>query len=60
MNTYEICKKVIENQKIKNTLNKDLMADKLTIFLLGDRITGPEYNKLVKLLEEDGDVNVNA
>ena len=53
MSTYKTCKKVIENQKASGTLNKDSMADKLTIFLLGERITGAEYNKLMDLLKED-------
>lgn len=53
MSTYEMCKTVIINQIAKKTLDKDSMSDKLTIFLLGDRITGAEYNELMELMKED-------
>lgn len=58
MNTYDVCKKVIENRKSKGTLDKEVMADDLTILLLNNRITGPQYNELMELMKEDAtDVN---
>ena len=59
MSTYNMCKAVILNQKSRGTLDKDSMSDKLTIFLLGDRITGKEYNELMDLMKEDEN-NVNT
>lgn len=50
--TYNTCKKVIENQKAKGTLNKQDMLNKLDVFLLAGRLTEEEYNDLVRLMED--------
>ena len=50
--TYITCKKVIENQKAKGTLDVDSMTSKLDVFLLNSRISELEYNKLIALMEE--------
>lgn len=47
--TYTYCKKVI-NKGTYGT--KESMMDKLDVFLLNNRITQEEYNKLVSQLEE--------
>ena len=49
--TYNTCKKVIENQMRKGTLDADAMKTKLDVFLLADRITAAEYDALVALME---------
>ena len=50
--TYITCKKVIENQEAKGTLDADSMTSKLDVFLLNGRISELEYNKLIALMEE--------
>lgn len=50
--TYTTCKKVIENQKARNTLDVVDMTSKLDVFLLAGRISNDEYNELIKLIEE--------
>ncbi|MEK4255408.1 hypothetical protein [Ureibacillus sp. FSL K6-2830] len=47
MNTYDACKKLIENGRYGS---KEDMLLKLDIFLLGNRITQAEYNQLVDML----------
>lgn len=47
MNTYEACKKLIENGRYGT---KEDMLLKLDIFLLGNRISQAEYNELVDML----------
>ena len=48
--TAKLCKKVIEKDKQKGTLNVDEMTEKLDVFLLNDRITDEEYNELTALM----------
>lgn len=43
MNTYTLCKKVIENRTFGT---KEEMLTKLDVFLLNDRITQEQYNEL--------------
>ena len=50
--TYNTCKKVIENQIKKGTLDVESMTAKLDVFLLADRISKEEYNELVKMMVE--------
>ena len=50
MNTYILCKKVIENTEYKNQEQKDEMQFKLDVFLLNNRISQNEYNELSQLL----------
>ncbi len=45
--TYKLCLKVI-NKGTYGT--KEEMEEKLDVFLLNNRITEDEYNKLIKLL----------
>ncbi len=52
MDTYEICKSVIFNQKSKGSLNAEDMLSKLDIFLLGGRLSGEQYNELVAIVNE--------
>lgn len=47
MNTYTLCKKVIENGTYET---KEEILIKLDVFLLNNRITQEEYNELVALL----------
>ena len=47
MNTYTLCKRVIENQTYRT---KEEMMIKLEVFLLNNRITQEQYNELVNLL----------
>ena len=49
--TYITCKKVIENQMKKGTLDVGSMTAKLDVFLLADRISEEEYNELLKMME---------
>lgn len=49
--TFNTCKKVIETQKRKGTLDIESMTDKLDVFLLNDRLTEDEYNELIKMME---------
>ena len=49
--TYNTCKKLIENQMRKGTLDAEAMKAKLDVFLLADRITAAEYDALVALME---------
>lgn len=49
MNTYTLCKKVIEN---KTYGIKEEMMLKLDVFLLNNRITQEQYTELVDLLNE--------
>lgn len=46
--TYRNCKKLIENGRYEYS---DMM-NKLDVFLLGDRITQTEYEKLVKIMDD--------
>ncbi len=48
--TAKLCKKVIEKEKQKGTLNVDEMTEKLDVFLLNDRISDEEYNELMALM----------
>lgn len=48
--TYSTCKKVIEVQKARGTLNSDDMKAKLDVFLLAGRITEEQYNDLLTLI----------
>lgn len=47
MNTYTLCKKVIEN---KTYGEKDEMLSKMDVFLLNNRINQEQYNELLGLL----------
>ena len=47
MNTYEACKKLIENGRYGTKEDRLL---KLDIFLLGNRISQADYNELVDML----------
>lgn len=49
--TYNTCKKVIETQLRRGTLDADNMKAKLDVFLLADRITAAEYDELVALMD---------
>ena len=51
-----MCKKVIENQKAKGTLDRDEMLTKLNTFLLARRITGKEYEELAALMHDENGV----
>lgn len=51
--TYTTCKKVIENQKLRNTLDAVDMTSKLDVFLLANRISIEEYNELIRLINEE-------
>ena len=48
--TYTTCKKVIENQMKKGTLDVESMTAKLDVFLLADRISEEEYNELLRMM----------
>ena len=48
--TAKLCKKGIEKEKQKGTLNIEEMTEKLDVFLLNDRITDEEYNELMALM----------
>ncbi len=50
MNTFTICKKVIENMLLRNTLNMEEMLSKLDVFLLCERISSDEYSLLEELI----------
>lgn len=47
MNTYTLCRTVIEN---KTYISKEDMLFKLDVFLLNNRITQEQYNELVAML----------
>lgn len=47
MNTYTLCKRVIENKTYKS---KEDMLFKLDVFLLNDRIDQAQYDELTALL----------
>ena len=48
MQTYILCKRVIGNANYKSQAEKYDMQFKLDAFLLNNRITQDEYNKLLK------------
>lgn len=50
MDTYTLCKKVIENTKYRSQEQKNEMHFKLDVFLLNNRINQDEYNELTQLL----------
>ena len=50
--TFEIVKKAIEVQKLKGTLDRNDMMNKLDVFLLNGRISEEEYNEIVKMMME--------
>lgn len=50
--TYRLCKKVIENNANRGTLDKDDMLIKLDTFLLAGRITEAEYTELVEMVNK--------
>lgn len=52
--TYNTCKKVIETQMRRGTLDTDAMKAKLDVFLLADRITAAEYDALIALMGSEG------
>ena len=45
--TYKMCKTLIEKKRYE----KDVMLEKLDVFLLADRITKEEYEELVGMLQ---------
>ena len=47
MNTYLLCKRVIEN---KTYSSKEDMLLRLDVFLLNNRINNEQYNELVQML----------
>ncbi|MEW5321350.1 hypothetical protein V2J23_04180 [Geobacillus thermoleovorans] len=55
MNTYMLCKRIIEN---KTYASVEDMLIKLDVFLLNKRITQDQYNELVSLLNAQQDDNV--
>lgn len=52
MNTYTLCKTIIENTDYKSQDQKDEMQIKLDVFLLNNRISQDEYNELTQLLDD--------
>lgn len=50
MDTYTLCKRVIENKTHKS---KEEMLLRLDVFLLNDRITQQEYEELAQLLNAE-------
>lgn len=49
MNTYTMCKTLIS----RNRYVKEDMANKLDLFLLGNRITEEEYRELIILMNKE-------
>ncbi len=50
--TYNLCRKVIENNIARGTLNKNEMRLKLDTFLLAGRITESEYTELAEMVNK--------
>ena len=50
--TYRNCKRVIEIQIARGTLDKQDMLAKLDIFLLADRLTEAEYQELSEMVNK--------
>ena len=48
--TYKLMKRVIENGLKKGNLDVESTMQKLDVFLMADRITVEEYQKLVELM----------
>lgn len=52
MNTYIVCKRVIENTDYKSEEQKNEMQLKLDVFLLNNRLSQQEYDELTQLLAD--------
>lgn len=50
MDTYTLCRTVIENTRYRSQEQKNEMQFKLDVFLLNNRINQDEYNELTQLL----------
>lgn len=50
--TYRNCKRVIEIQITRGTLDKQEMLAKLDVFLLANRITEEEYQELSEMVNK--------
>lgn len=50
--TYRLCKKVIEIDINRGTLNKDEMLLKLDTFLLAGRLNETEYQELTEMINK--------